>query len=184
MTTHTAVSCPILDDLPASGPHPDLVDKLMLFGQFVGVWDLRVQFYDDDGRSLFDQPGTWSFGWVLDGRAIQDVLVYPAFGDPPASGPGTRGIGTSVRYFNPRTDTWHVSWFGVVSGTLVILQGGRVGDEIHLTSEPEPDGTLNHWMFTAVSPDGFVWKGYESADEGTTWRLRQRMQATRRPAPA
>jgi len=66
---------PILETLRAEGPHPSHRDKLKVFGQFVGVWDLDVLFYDENGKIVYRQPGEWSFANILDGRAIQDVLV-------------------------------------------------------------------------------------------------------------
>jgi hypothetical protein len=63
----------------------------MLFGQFVGVWNMQVEFFNDHGDCVYSQPGQWSFAWVLDGRAIQDVLTYPRPGE------ADRGIGTSLR---------------------------------------------------------------------------------------
>jgi hypothetical protein len=49
----------------------------MLFGQFVDIWDMEVMFYDQAEKETFHEPGEWAFAWVLDGRAIQDLLVYP-----------------------------------------------------------------------------------------------------------
>lgn len=165
----------LLTDLPANGPHPDLADDLLDFGQFIGTWDMAVRFYDEDGTVIFDRPGTWTFSWVLDGRAIQDVLIYPAYGDEP----GRRGIGSTLRFFHPELRRWYVHWLGATSGTIVILHGGRAGDDLELHSEPEPDGTLNIWRFSDITPASFVWTGHESADGGTTWRLRQEMTAVR-----
>lgn len=178
------MSSPLHEDLLANAPHPELADELALFGQFVGVWDVDVEFYDNDARQVFHRPGTWSFGWVLDGRAIQDVLTYPPRRDPLSTAPGSRGIGTSLRYLHPHTRTWQVIWLGAVTGTVVVLHGGRVDDQIQLTSEPEPDGTLNRWTFSDITADSFNWTGYESNDDGATWPLRQRMSANRRRRPS
>ena len=92
---------PILETLRAEGPHPSYRDKLKLFGQFVGVWDLDVLFYDEDGKVVYRQPGEWSFAYVLDGRAIQDVLVYPNQEDGLQNSPGRRRIGTTLRFTIP-----------------------------------------------------------------------------------
>jgi hypothetical protein len=171
---------PILNDLHAECPYPDLSEELMLFGQFVGTWDMTVEFFDDSGHNVYREPGTWTFGWVLDGRAIQDVLAYPPAGDPSGNTPGSRRIGTSLRFYHPQEHTWRVIWLGAVTGLTVILHGGRAGEDILLESEPEPDGTLNRWRFTDITTDSFLWIGQESGDDGNTWQLRQRMTATRR----
>jgi hypothetical protein len=178
VTTGQRPSTP-LADLPAGGPHPDHADRLALFGQFVGVWDLTVSFFDDDGRRVYREPGVWAFGWILDGRAIQDVLTYPRPGDPAATGPGRRGIGTSVRTLDPGTGVWQVIWFGVVTGLTVVLHGGADADGIHLEGGDPHD--RNIWRFTDITADSFTWTGHESTDDGRTWRLRQHMTGRRRP---
>ncbi|WP_129843042.1 hypothetical protein [Streptomyces sp. RFCAC02] len=171
-----------LADLPADAPHPDHTGLLSLFGQFVGTWDMDVRFHDEDGTLLSRRPGTWSFGWVLDGRAVQDVLTYPRTDGPGAGAPGVRGIGTSLRFPDPATGTWHVYWLGAVTGVTVVLHGGGDGRDILLESEPETDGTLNRWRFTDISADAFRWTGHASTDGGRTWWLNQEMLATRSKA--
>ena len=62
----------MIDALQASGPHPDHGSDLILFGQFVGAWDVDVTNIEPDGTKK-ELKGEWHFGWVLEGRAIMDV---------------------------------------------------------------------------------------------------------------
>jgi hypothetical protein len=48
-----------------SGPH---ADELMLFGRFIGSWTLEWC-----GGKSARASGELHFGWVLGGRAIQDI---------------------------------------------------------------------------------------------------------------
>jgi hypothetical protein len=60
----------------SDGPHLELAEKLQLLGQFVGSWDVEITKYKHDGsRGIV--LGEWHFGWVLEGRAIQDVWIAP-----------------------------------------------------------------------------------------------------------
>jgi hypothetical protein len=136
---------------------------------------MDVTFFDKAGALVYHEPGTWSFAWVLDGRAVQDVLRYPRVDE---TGP-VLGIGTTLRYYDRRTRTWTVTWNGVVTGVTVVLSGGRVGNELRLEGA-DADGTLNRWIFTEITDDRFVWSGYESDDDGSSWRLEQRMIGLRR----
>jgi hypothetical protein len=172
---NTAVGFPIASLLCADGPYPRLRDELMLFGQFVGTWNMQVEFFGDNGECIYRQPGQWSFAWVLDGLVIQDVLTYPRTGDT------GRGIGTSLRSYDPVSGKWQVIWLGAATGITAILHGGKRGDEI-LLEGPDPNGTLNQWMFTDITTSSFRWAGLESADQGATWHLRQRMTGTRNQA--
>jgi hypothetical protein len=166
---------PILANLRADGPHLLMRDKLEAFGQFVGTWDMSVEFYDDGGNCIYREPGEWAFAWVLDGRAIQDVLTYPRADETGV----VRGIGTSLRFYDRRSDVWQVIWLGAVTGIIVVLSGGPDSENIRLEG-PDPDGTLNRWVFTEITTQRFVWKGFESRDGGNTWLLQQLMIGARR----
>lgn len=56
--------------LGASGPHPDHAGELMLFGQFVGYWDLDVTLIRPDG-SCEEHRAEWHFalGYSRDVRS-------------------------------------------------------------------------------------------------------------------
>ena len=62
--------------LHADGPAPEYADKLALYGQFVGDWDADVVTYTPDG-ARHEGQGEIHFGWVLRGRAVQDVWMIP-----------------------------------------------------------------------------------------------------------
>jgi hypothetical protein len=166
---------PIYSSLYASGPHPNLSEELMDFGQFVGQWDMDVMFFNEAGEVVYREPGEWSFAWVLDGRAIQDVLTYPRVDE---TGP-VLGVGTTLRYYDRRTKKWTVTWNGVVTGITVVLSGGRVGEELSLEG-PDSDGALNRWIFSEIADDRFVWSGYRSNVDGASWELEQRMIGNKR----
>ena len=64
----------MIEVLQSNAPVYEMAEKLQLFGQFVGSWDARVINYKPDGSSQTVEA-EWHFGWVLEGRAIQDVLI-------------------------------------------------------------------------------------------------------------
>jgi len=167
---------PILNGLRSAQPYPPWREPLMLFGQFAGVWDMDVELYDRTGGCSYRGRWEWSFAWILDGRAIQDVIVRL---DPVPDGEPERvPAGTTLRYCSPGTGRWTVYWLGATTGTTVLLHGGAMGDTIVLEG-PDPDGTANRWTFSDIRTDSFTWTGIESRD-GTVWRQNQRMLARRR----
>lgn len=171
----------LLHDLAAEGPHPLYQKALMTFGRFVGVWDMDVRFYDEAAKLVFRGPGVWSFAWVLDGRAIQDVLVYAATDDQSKTGVGERRIGTTLRFYQPEEDTWRVVWLGAQSGILVTLTGGAREGGLRLEGEEAP-GVMLRWSFANIAENSFHWTGLVSKDHGSTWQLEQEMWARRRPS--
>ncbi len=165
--------------LDADGPDPERADGLMQFGWLIGSWDIDVTYWDHDGNETARRRGEWHFGWVLQGRAIQDVIFGPPLEEQERTGEPAREYGTTLRLYDPRTDTWRVSFFAPISGTIVDLTARRDGDTIVLEGI-EPSGMLDRWIFSDIAPDSFTWTGHESVDDGRTWPLVERMQARRR----
>ena len=64
--------------LRAMGPHPSLGDQARVFGRFVGTWDAEYSELSKDGKATHSL-GEAVFGWVMEGRAIQDLfIIYPS----------------------------------------------------------------------------------------------------------
>jgi hypothetical protein len=169
--------------LAADGPWAEHRDALMLFGRFVGAWDLEITLFELDGSVRAQGAGEWLFGWVLEGRAVQDVLVRP----PRAGRTGTPTdfweYGTTIRVYDPPSGTWRITWFSPVRGGELRLVAREEGGEIVQDSlEREP--IAFRWVFSEITPDSFLWRGSGSDDDGATWLLLQEMRARRRePAP-
>lgn len=174
MTALASDARTMIELLEAWGPDEEHAEALMLFGRFVGSWDIEATYWDHDGNVTAERRGEWHFGWVLQGRAIQDVLIGPPLEEQRRTGTPAREYGSSFRMYDPRTDTWRVTWFAPVSGTIVDLTARAVGDQIVLEGV-EPDGMRDRWVFSDITPDAFTWTGYESKDEGKTWPLVERM---------
>src|SRR4030042_3629832 len=94
---------PMLSVLHAEGPVADIKSKMMLYGQFVGSWEGRVVVHAPDGNR--GEAGCEvHFGWVLEGRAIQDVWIATSRKerqDPKIAALG--GLyGTPLRVYDPK----------------------------------------------------------------------------------
>ena len=160
------------DLIAAGGPYAPLTDELMLFGRFVGAWDVASTWWDADG-STRQQDGEWHFAWALGGRAVQDVL----FGRDAAADQR----GTTLRAYDERDGTWHVSWYCPAQAQFVHLVARRDGDGILIEGATTDGASRERWSFDRIEPDAFRWQGRTSEDGGATWRLQQEMHATRQP---
>ena len=159
--------------LSASGPHASLGEQARVWDRFVGTWDCDFGFYGEDG-SVRRSPGELEFGWVLDGRAIQDLwITYPKPGEK------ERGIGTSIRFFDDRARTWRVLFVNPKYGAVLSVQGGVEGDRIVLRGQDTEGGQLR-WSFNDIKDDSFTWRGEKSRDGGKTWRLEEEHHMRRR----
>ena len=169
----------MLELLHASGPDERYADALMTFGRLVGSWDVEGSYFDRDGNLTAERRGEWHFGWVLRGRAIQDVLISPPLDEQERTGAAEIEYGSTLRQYDPKTDTWQISFFAPVYGVVVHLTARPKGDEIVLEGET-PDGMSHRWVFSDITSDAFTWSGHESHDQGRTWTFVERIQATRR----
>jgi hypothetical protein len=151
-------------ELHADGPHEALGEQAHVFDRFVGTWDCDYTNFAEDGTVSQQYPGHVTFGWILDGHAMQDVWSGQV-GDH-----GGRVAGTSIRFFDAETDLWTVVWIFPPAGVITTVRGGVVGDRIVLEGR-DADGASQRWSFNDIRRDSFTWLGERSTDGGSTWRL-------------
>ena len=140
------------------------------FEPLIGSWDVTARWFED-GAEVRHGSGEWHFGWILGGRAIQDVLF--ARGAPPEE------RGTTVRCYDASIAAWRVVWQMPAAGEFTGLVARPEGDEIVLDGAALDGSSLERWAFSEVSADRFRWKGESSTDGGATWQLDQEMNGTR-----
>lgn len=157
-----------LEALTADGPAADREGKMGLYGWLIGSWEIDVTRILENG-SEWRSPGEWHFGWVLEGRAIQDVWITPPRGTP-RSGEAPAYYGSTLRIYDPRIDAWHIQWTEPISQTYVSMIGCKQGDDIVQLGK-SPEGHSIRWSFSKITPASFLWQGEVSADDGATWRL-------------
>jgi hypothetical protein len=183
MDTSTRGTVAMIELLAAGAPDLEHVDELMLFGRLVGSWDVEATYFDHDGSRIGERQGEWHFGWILEGRAIQDVLFGPPLEERRRTGAPPHEYGTTIRLYDPTSGTWKVSWYPSMSRKVVHLAARPDEDGIVLEGS-EDDGTLDRWEFREMTDDSFTWLGYESKDGGTSWPLVERMLVRRRGSRA
>lgn len=168
---------PLAAALLADVPHPALAPELALYGQFVGAWDVDVTNYPEGGAAQHAK-GEWIFGWVIEGRAIQDTWIVPARGERDRAQRDAGPFGTTIRFPVPSQGRWRIAWLNPVRGVVDLMWARPVGDEI-VQEGIDGDGQPFRWIFHDISPERFRWRSEERLASGA-WRVNQEMQATRR----
>lgn len=166
----------LINALHDTGPAGEHADELMLFGRFVGSWILEWTATNTEGRPSA-MTGELHFGWVLGGRAVQDVWIVPGRGQPGAGQPPLAFHGSTIRFFDPAIKAWRSTWIEPINGRVRRFLGRAVNADIVLLSD-EDDPQLR-WQFTDIEPNSFTWRAETSVDRGATWRFDEQMQATR-----
>jgi hypothetical protein len=175
----TAPTDPHLDmvaALQATGPHSSLGDEAKVFGRFVGTWDGEYTEFATDGTAAHSS-GEWTFGWVMGGRAIQDLFVIH-----PSAAHKDGFIGTTLRYFDAKSGTWSATFIDPESNSVATLTGGAVGEDRIDLYRQSTDGKETRWSFVDIRPESWVFRDEESRDGGKTWRLREEDHMKRRGA--
>jgi hypothetical protein len=169
-----------LEALAASGPAAGGAGNGDLYSWLIGSWDLEVTRFLDDGTTRH-RPGEWHFGWVLEGRAIQDVWIVPPRG-PLRTGDAVQQVqsyGTTLRIYDPALNAWRIQWSDPVTQSFFSMIGRRDGSDIVQTGEG-PGGTLLRWSFRKTTPSSFLWQGEISKDQGAAWLKQVEFTARRR----
>ena len=137
---------------------------LELFGRFVGAWTFDGTDFAVGGTETHYR-GRWDFGYILGGRAIQDVLYCEGLEH-----------GTTIRI--PRDDgSWDVVWVTPVHRTVLHLIGRPEGERVVVTGA-KGDRQVR-WSFDDITQDAFIWRGEQSSDGGDTFRLAEEMRLSR-----
>lgn len=152
--------------LLASGPASDREAELALYGQFVGSWTMEARIHRDDG-TLFTGSGEIHFGWVLGGRAIQDVWDLPGV-----------FYGTTLRVYDRALGAWHILWNDSLRLIFPRMIGRAVGDDI-VQDGTDAEGKPIRWSFTKITRDSFLWLGERTPPGGGALELQVELAARR-----
>jgi len=165
--------------LAAAGRSPEIPESADLYGWLVGSWELDVRHYRGVDVTARGLKGEVHFGWVLEGRAIQDVWIIPPRAErSPDIDRINNNYGTTLRVWDPSIQAWRITWTNPVSGRRDEQIGRPVGKDI-VQLGMQPDGRPTRWRFTEITPDSFRWTGESLEPDGTTWRLEGEFRATR-----
>ncbi len=166
----------LMEALHVTGPVGPSAEQLHLYGQFVGSWDITWAGLAADGRPVTAR-GELHVGWVLGGRAVQDIWIVPGRGLPGEEVSPLAFHGTAIRFYDPAIEAWRCTWIDPLKGRVRRFTGGAVGDDIVMVCrEDEPQ---LRWSFTDITRDAFNWRGEISRDGGVTFLPDEEMRITR-----
>ncbi|ARQ03039.1 hypothetical protein [Pseudorhodoplanes sinuspersici] len=153
--------------LQAPGPAADRAAGMSLYGWLIGDWTMDGIVYLDDGTTHRDR-GEIHFNWVLEGRAIQDVWIFPGV-----------FFGTTLRVYDPGLDAWHILWSDPLK-QYYTRQIGRAHGEDIVQEGRNDQGEPIRWRFTKITPDSFHWIGERKSGDVSDWQIQAEFFARRR----
>lgn len=164
--------------LHAQGPDPESAEALELYGRFVGSWDAEITAHGPDGISC-KANGEIHFGWVLQGRAIQDVWMIPRLNGAPPFPVAGNWYGTTIRVYDPAIEAWRIYWIDPATSSFRQQIGRAHGPDIVQEGRTE-SGAHTRWSFTEITSSSFHWLGEGKPADSSDWRLVVEVRAKRR----
>jgi hypothetical protein len=166
--------------LHADGPDPEREAELGLFSWLIGNWEFDVTTILEDG-SIHVGRGEIHAGWILQGRAIQDVWMIPRLeercpGIEQLLGSGN-WYGTTLRIYDPNLDAWRILWSDPATNVFTQQTGRARGRDI-VQEGPDPRGGSMRWTFSEIEPASFHWTA-ERAVDNQNWRKEVDIHARR-----
>jgi hypothetical protein len=164
--------------LAASDRSAEIPESADLYGWLVGSWEMDVRYYIEDVAARRIKAEA-HFGWVLEGRAVQDVWIMPRPADRTATLDKIPNMyGTTLRVWDPGLGAWRITYINPVTNQRDELIGRRSGNDISQIGT-HSNGVPIRWMFTDITPNSFHWTGEALQPDGKTWKLEGEFLAKR-----
>ncbi|MDJ0654429.1 MAG: hypothetical protein QNJ40_09770 [Xanthomonadales bacterium] len=161
--------------MTADGPHPDAPEQLKQYGQLQGDWLCRGSNPQPDGswQENPNPPASWSWYYVLDGYAIQDVWK---------PGDGKSPWGTNLRTYDAETGKWNMVWATQQQARFDEFSAEFVDGNIVMTGQrwarPAFQAHTARITFHNIQKEHFDWK-YEVAAADGSWSEFSRLSCDR-----
>lgn len=165
--------------LASQGRSPEIPESADVYGWLIGSWELEVcHYYGEADLTSKPVKGEVHFGWVLEGRAVQDVWIIPR--RPTRTGDLHRAVtyGTTLRVWDPAIQAWRITWANPKRNHHEQQIGRWSGKDI-VQIGVRSNGTPTRWTFTEITPDSFHWLGEALKADGRTWNLEAEFRARR-----
>lgn len=147
-----------LKTLASESKNEELPEEYNYFGKLSGSW--KIDYIDNSNSHTI--KGEWHFSWVLEGMAVQDVIILPGF-----------EYGTTLRVYNPVTHAWDVAY--CYTGKIIRLEARKQDDMIVLT---DIEDERRKWVFAEIGDNHFHWQDVTVKDDGE-WHVKYDIYAER-----
>jgi hypothetical protein len=160
-----------LEALPSAGPAPELADVDNIFEWLIGSWDIDAVLHGANGI-VQKSRGEIHASWVLEGRAIQDLFIFPRRADRRSGRPahGDR-YATTIRTYDRSLKAWRVTFINPAADeTSAQLIARRNGNDIMIDGQLA-NGTPVRWQYNAITATSFQYRAKMMDPGSNSWHL-------------
>ena len=158
-----------IETLTSNSKSVELPEEFNYFGKLIGSWKFD---YVDHNISC-STKGEWHFSWILEGMAVQDVIILPSRETRTEIPHPLTEYGTTLRVYNPATHTWDIAY--CYTGRIMRLEARKQDDMIVLTNI---DDEKKKWAFVKIEDNTFHWQNVTVKDNGE-WLINAELYAVR-----
>lgn len=105
-----------------------------------------------DSNASRTTRGEWHFARILEGMAVQDVIVLPSLDTRTAAPHPDEEYGTTLRIYNPGTHAWDIAY--CYTGRIIRLEARKQDGMIVLTNLADE---RQKWVFANIEDGAFHW---------------------------
>jgi hypothetical protein len=160
-----------LEALPSDGPAPELAGVDNIFGWLIGSWEIDAVLYGAAGE-VQKSRGEIHASWVLEGRAIQDLFIFPRRADRHSGVPaqGDR-YATTIRTYDRSLKVWRITFINpAAEETSAQLIARRNGNDIVMDGKLT-DGTPIRWRYGEITATSFHYSAEKMRLSDKSWHL-------------
>jgi len=160
-----------LDALVCDRRAPEFAEVDDIFGWMIGSWEMDAVVHNAGGHN-HEVKGEMHASWVLEGRAIQDLFIFPRRADRHSGIPlQDDRYGTTIRTYDKKLKAWRVNFINPASDeTSAQLLARRNGNCIDMQGHLS-DGTPVRWRYESFTASSFHYVAEKLQQDGKSWRL-------------
>jgi hypothetical protein len=145
-----------------------------------GEWDLAYIVGEGTSQETLT-AGEWTFTWINNGQAVQDVLSVPYQWGEPAEGASPIQM-TTIRMFNPKRQIWE--GMHIMDGAMVFFAVTKNQTNQLIEHYQQDGGPLMVWLFDELTDQSFKVVISSSSNQGASWSKAAEIWAKRRQTVA
>ena len=159
--------------LTHAGPNENAPPEVKQFGQLAGHWSCVSETRQADG-TFKTVPGiaTWSWYYILEGYAVQDVWL------PDRQQNAQAPMGTNIRTYDAVNGWWDVVWSTQQAPAFERYRASYRNNELHMFAERPANGGFPRHLMRVTFLD---WR-YEASGltDGLNWQETSRLSRDRK----
>ena len=141
------------------------------YGWLIGSWEMDATLHDVNGPT-HKLKGELHASWILEGRAIQDLFIFPRRADRQSGRPARDDrYATTIKTYDRKLRAWRLTFINPASNeTSAQLIARRAGHGIEMEGQLS-DATPVRWRYQSITASSFHYTAEKLNADGKSWHV-------------